>query len=257
MAKTLLRKNSRAKSWTSKKISLLVREGVPHRQAVATAISMAKRHGLVHNPEEESELAEELGTEEEAEEVARGFHGRENQETIEIDEPEVFRENLALLGEMVELEVFIEARQDEGLIPIKFSGETGYENKEDAIYLSCSSDRKQLYINGNCDLPDDWLEETSPSSYEKDLVPIGYVYSISYFADKHHLTGSKQQKNGTPYIHCFGEQTFKHKGNANKIFALEDKILAGLLPMLIYNRLNQGMELVGGGYSVKDEGIWD
>ena len=67
MAKTLLRKNSRAKSWTSKKISLLVREGVPHRQAIATALSMAKGHGLIHNPEEESELAEELGSEEEAE----------------------------------------------------------------------------------------------------------------------------------------------------------------------------------------------
>lgn len=248
-----LRKNSKAKSWISKKIGILRREGVPQQQAIATALSMARHHRLIKNSGEEEELAHELGSEEESEELARGFHGRENRETFEVIEEEPYRDNLAMLGEMVELEVFIEARADEGLIPITFSR----ENQEDLVYLGCTPDRKQLYLTGDTSLPEDWLEEANPASFEKDKVPVGWVYSISYFADKHHLTGPKQQKFGSEYIHCFGEQTFEHSGNSNKVFKLEDKIAAGLLPELIYNRLSGGMELVGGGYEVPDEGIWD
>lgn len=250
MTKAALRKNSKAKSWTSKKVSQLVREGVPQKQAVAVALSEARKYGLVKNPSQEDELRDEL---EEAEEVARGFHGRENKESFEVEELETYRENLALLGEMVELEVWIEARQDEGLIPIQFSR----KNQKDLVFLSCSPDRKQLYLTGDTCLPDDWLEEACPASWEKDKVPVGWVYSISYFADKHHLTGPKQQKFGTEYIHCFGEQTFQHAGNSNKVWKLEEKITAGLLPELIYNRLSGEIELVGGGYEVRDEGIWD
>lgn len=248
-----MRANSKAKSWVRKKVSQLTRSGASKSQAVATAISMAKHHKLIKNPEDEVELTEELGTEDEAEEVARGFHGRENRETFEIDETEVYRENLAMLGEMVELEVFIEARSDEGLVPICFNRKV----QEDIVYLGCTTDRKQLYLTGDSGLPDDWLEEASPQGYEKDKVPIGWIYSISYFADKHHLTGGKQQKYGTEYIHCFGEQTFEHKGNGDRIFALEEKIQAGLLPLLVYDRLGEKMEMVGGGYEVRDEGIWD
>lgn len=252
MAKTALRKNSKARSWISKKISIFRREGMPEKQAVAAALSIARQHKLI-NPSEEAELEQELGTEDEAEELARGFHGRENRETLDIVETESYRENLAILGEMVELEVFIESRSDEGLVPICFSREV----QEDIVYLGSSPDRKQLYLTGDTGLPDDWLQEASPESWGKDKVPIGYVYSVSYFADKHHLTGGGGQEFGTEYIHCFGEQTFEHKGKGDKVFKLEEKIVAGLLPMLVYDRLGERMELVGGGYDVRDEGIWD
>jgi hypothetical protein len=241
-----MRKNSKARSWTEKRIKLLKRQGESEREAVTQAIREARKHGLVRNPEEEEELRDSVS---DAEEVARGFHGRENQETFEIVEKEVYRENLACLGEMVELEVLIEARANEGLIPVCFSR----ENTEDIVLLGCSSDRKQLYLTGDTSLPDDWLEEACPLNFEKDKVPVGFVYSISYFADKHHLTGPKQQKQGTEYIHCFGEQTFKQKG----VRGMEQKIQGGALPILIYNRLSGGMELVGGIYQVRDEGIYD
>ena len=250
MARTL-RKNSKARSWVGKKIKQLQREKYPHEQAVAIAISEAKKYGLISNPDEEAELLED--NQEQAEEVARGFHGRDNRETFEIKEDEVYRENLACLGEMLELEVFIENRADEGLVSICFKRNP----KSEIVFLNCSGDRKQLYLVGETGLPDDWLEEANPSSFQKDKVPVGFVYSISYFADKHHLTGSKQQKYGSEYIHCFGEQTFPARPKFEGIWKLEEKIGGGMLPELVYDRLNERIELIGGGYEVRDEGIWD
>ena len=64
-------------------------------------------------------------------------------------------------------------------------------------------------------------------------------------------------------MHCFGENSFENPdarqdGQADYlIYAPLEKLEAGLLPELIYNRLNGTMELVGGGYVIKDEGIWD
>lgn len=239
-----MRKNSQAKSWSKKRLAQLKRQKMSHEEALVTVLSEAKKHGLVKNPSEVAELKDEL---EDAEEVARGFHGRENLEAFEVEETEVYRENLAFLGNMLDVEVFIEARADEGLITLPF----------EEVMLGASSDRKQLYLTGDTSLPDEWLEEANPVGYQKDKVIIGYVYSISYFADKHHLTGPKQQKKGSEYIHAFAEQTFKAPARYEGVWKLEEKIQAGRLPQLIYNRLSGGLELVGGGYEIRDEGIWD
>lgn len=183
---------------------------------------------------------------EEVEELARGFHGRDNRETFTIKEVEEYRENLAFLGEMLDIEVFIEGRKKDGLITLPF---------ED-VMLGASADRKQLYFVGDTSLPDDWLKKNC-LGWDKDKVSIGWVYAVSYFADKHHLTGPKQQKKGMEYRHCFGEQTIKAPARFEGVWKLKEKWEMGLLPILIYNRLSQCMELVGGAYIVKDEGIWD
>ncbi len=239
-----MRKNSRARSWVSKKIARLVKEGANHSQAVATALSMARHHGLI-NPGDETELSEELN---EAQEVARGFHGRDNREIVEVDSSETYRSDLAMLGYLCELEVLV----GDEVIPLEFS----YE--QDPVFVNCTSDRKQLIlVGGDQALPDEVLEQ-SGDGYDKDKVRVGYVYSISYFADKHHLTGPKQQKKGTEYQHGFGESSFPLKNpKYSGIWKLEEKIEAGKLPLLIYDRLNERIELVGGGYFVKDEGIFD
>lgn len=240
---TALRKNSKARTWVPKKIKQLEKEKYPHKEAVAIALSEARKYGLLKNPEEESELRDDLG---EAEEVARGFHGRENRETFEVEEVEEYRENLAFLGEMLDIEVFIEGRKKDGLITLPFQD----------VMLGCSVDRKQLYFVGETELPDDWLKDNCAGA-DKDKVAVGWVYSVSYLADKHHLVGPKSQKHGAEYIHAFGEQTFKAPARFDGVWKLEEKIEYGMLPQLIYNRLSGGMELVGGGYEVRDEGIWD
>ncbi len=238
-----MRKNSRARPWVAKRIERLRKKGLTSEAALILALQQGSERGLM-NPTEADELKDEI---EAAEELARGFHGRENRESYEVDEHEVYRENLAVIGNLLDMEVLIIQRADEGLITLPF---------ED-VMLSCSSDRKQLYLVGDTSLPDEWLQQSCPSGWDKDKVNIGYDYSIAYHTDKHHLTGPKSQAKGEGYTHCFGEQTYKAPGKFEGVWKLPEKLAAGLLPQVIYNRLSGGMELVGGSYEVRDEGIWD
>ena len=193
----------------------------------------------------------------EAEERAEGAHGRPAKEAIEIREKVRFRENLPMMGELEELEVFNENLYDGDLEQLIFS-----RASKKLVRLGFSSDRKQLFlVGGDQELPDGFLKDVSPNGWQKDKVHIGFLYSITYWTDKHHLEGSSGKLES--YMHCFGEQTFTNP-NAPKdgsadymVWKLEEKLVAGVLPELIYDRLNEQLELVGGGYFVKDEGIWD
>lgn len=237
-----MRSNSKARGWVKKKIAYLRQEGMSKGQSLAVALEEARRHRLLKNPQEIQELRDEL---EDAEDVAKGFHGRDVEETFEEVEEHQFRSELAQLGELIELEVFNENLEE--LLVLSFSR----NNEAEIVRLGASGDRKQLFIvGGDTCLEDELLEEVCPTGYEKDKVPVGYVFSISYFADKHHLTGPKQQKKGCEYIHEFGEQTGKKMG-------VQEKVLSGKLPELVYDRLNQSLEMIGGGYEIRDEGIWD
>ena len=247
-----MRKNAKAKSWVAKKIGYLQEEGVPHKQAVATALAMARKHGLIKNDGEQEELADSF---EDAQEVARGFHGRPNQETIELEESEQYRENQAILGCMEEIELLnLGIFDEDGLEPIEFSPD---------VLLTCSSDRKQLFLMGDMSLPDEWLKKMSSSGWDKDKVILGNAYSISYFADKHHLSGPKQQKKGSSYGHCFGEAMFSNPKESRNglmestVWKPLEKLAAGCLPAVVYDQLNEKIELIGGNYIVKDEGIYD
>lgn len=244
----MLRKNSKARSWVGKKVKQLEREGTGYKQALAIALSEGRKYGLLKNSGEVEELRDEL---DDAQEVARGFHGRENEEEIEEVDEEQYRSELALLGELVELEVFNETQED--MLIFDF----GRDNPDSLVNLACSGDRKQLFlVGGDQSIEDETLEQLG-AGWDKDKVRVGYVYSISYFADKHHLTGPKQQKFGTEYIHSFGEQTVKAPVRNEGVWKLEEKLERNLLPELIYDRLNCKIELVGGGYEIRDEGIWD
>jgi hypothetical protein len=56
----------------------------------------------------------------------------------------------------------------------------------------------------------------------------------------------------------FPDPDAKQDGSADyNIWALEEKLDAMVLPQLVYDRLNEELELVGGVYKVKDEGIFD
>ena len=195
-----------------------------------------------------------------AEDLAVGFHGRASQETFEVEERRNFRQDLAMLGELEELEVFNELAWNETgeLKTFTFS-----RKKKDLVRLAGSPDRRQLFlVGGDQEIPDSVLGDLAGDRQAtKDKVSLGFVYSISYWSDKHHLEGS----NGVmeAYMHCFGESTFENPdarqdGQADYlVFMPEQKLGAGLLPELVYDRLNMTLELVGGGYEIRDEGIWD
>lgn len=194
----------------------------------------------------------------EAEEVASGAHGRPAREVIEISEKRKFRANLPMMGELEELEVFNENLYDGDLEQLVFDR----KKVKALVRLGFSSDRKQLFlVGGDQKLEDGFLKDVSPNGWNKDKVHVGFVYSVTYWTDKHHLEGSSGELES--YMHCFGEQTFPNPnapqdGTADyMIWKLEEKLVRGVLPEIIYDRLNEQLELVGGNYIVKDEGIWD
>lgn len=181
---------------------------------------------------------------EEAKSVARGFHGRDNESESDEEIEEVSETDLAQLGELVEFEL---VTFDGKMQTMKFSR----KNEDDVIKLCCNIDRNQLYlIGGDSAIDEKTLEKVFGWNCKSASVVLGHVCTISYFADKHHLTGPKQQKHGTEYIHSFGEATVKRN-------LPEERIRAGVLPVLIYEIETEQMKLAGGSYTVRDEGIYN
>jgi len=163
--------------------------------------------------------------------LAEQFHGRPSREIIEILEQDTQRDNFAMLGDLQELELVLDGKS---ALPIGFKGNG---NNNDTVFLAADPEGNQLYfIGGDQALPLDDIDMLTEAEREKDLVTVGQVHSITYFADKHHLDGPAEQKDGTSYWHVFGED-------------------GGEKPILVYDKLNERMQLVGGSYRVEDRGI--
>lgn len=238
----LLRSNSRARTWVKKRATRLTKR-MGAAAALEAALSEARASRLV-NDGEAAELKDELS---DAQELARGFHGRDNEAEFEEIESHQYRGELAQLGDLEELEIVT----GDDLSCLTFT---------DSVRLGGSSDRKQLFlVGGDQELSDEFLDALEVG--DKDKVMIGYVYSISYWTDKHHLVGSRGKDEA--YMHCFGEGLFPNpamEGRTmadNSVWMLEEKVSSGVLPMLVYDRLNKHMEFVGGGYEIRDEGIYN
>ena len=172
---------------------------------------------------------------EKAKELARKFHGRENQGDEEIIEEEEYSDDVALLGFLEMLEV----DNGEEILELTFEVEDTLEaNEENEEVIRVCQDPENdtiVFVGGSQEVPDDIL-----TGYEsgKNKVTLGDVVAISYFSDKHHLEGPKKQSTGVLYRHEFGEE-------------------GGRVPTLVYDKRNKTLELVGGDYEIREEGIWN
>lgn len=203
------------------------------RKAVAAATVRKMRQ----NPSALSSLFRNLGIglddESRAELLAQEFHGRPVRETIELEEREVYDTDVSGLGLLKELEILME--DGESVIPIRFSDDNDPTIDEDTVFVVSNPAGTNLeFIGGDQDI--DWQRMDGASPEDKYLVWVGPVYSITYYTDKHHLSGPKSQANGTPYNHEFGDE-------------------GGELPCLIFDRQNRKLLLVGGEYTITPEGI--
>lgn len=166
--------------------------------------------------------------------LAEGFHGRPSRYIEDVLEIERYRTKLAHLGDLVEFEII--DKSGKKVIPISFPA----RDSGDRVSVSATPDRYQILLTGgNQEIDLEEMEDLSDNEKRKDYVCIGEVFSISYFADKYHLEGPKYQKDGTEYIHKFGEED------------------GGERPKLMYDTLNSRMILIGGSYEVRDEGIYN
>lgn len=169
----------------------------------------------------------------EAEQLAEGFHGRPAKEQFDIDETIHYDKDLAQLGLLCEFEILTDS-EDSTVSPIAF------QYRKNPIRLCGTKDRKQIIlVGGNQNLSNCFSALGIPKDYlHKRAVVLGHIHSISYFSDKWHLEGGKEQEKGVEYQHEFGEQ-------------------GGTLPQLIYYPKDERMEISGGSYTIRDEGIYN
>jgi hypothetical protein len=191
----------------------------------------------------------------EIEDLSKEWHGREVRGQTEIEEIENYEDDLVHLGELEELGIWA---ADGSMYTITF--------KKDRPILTCDSDGQNLeVVGGDQDLD---LKDLGVDVGGKRLIPLGYIYSIVYETDKHHLEGS----NGYPesYEHYFAEDFYKEVldpakfKDTDKWFMelvemgkVQDAIEEERLPIAVYNKSDGKILISGGGYSVTELGIKD
>lgn len=161
-----------------------------------------------------------VDTGEAAQERYEEFHGRPSDEEILAQEEIRVRENLGVVGRLVQL--ICECVADGQIYRVNFG--------EDVL-LCVSADGRQLYVIGGDQSLDLESMGFSREQREKDKVFIGSVQQVTYRTRK-----SFDNFAEIDYVHDFGEE-------------------GGTLPALVYDRLNQTLEFAGGDYEIKPEGI--
>jgi hypothetical protein len=163
------------------------------------------------------------------------FHGREADGEDDVVSFENIPDHLTQLGELRELVVILPNNKEE--ITIEFP-----EENTSTILASAPGGTQYVLVGGDQGIDPDSLEQdfgiTSDENWDEwqRKVVLGEVVSLTYFTDKHHLSGPKYQKDGCLYEHQLGEE-------------------GGELPTLVYDPNNESLEIVGGSYVTKEEGI--
>jgi hypothetical protein len=156
-----------------------------------------------------------------ADRIYTEFHGRAPSETLAYAEQTRSRAWLGGLGKLVELVVLTPV----GTYAIEF------EREEDAPMLASSPDGRQLYIVGGDQAVDlDQLGMDGPE-WKKDKMSLGFLQEVTYQTEKEFHDFEL-----IDYYHELGEVT-------------------NVLPTLVYDTLNRKLEIVGGQYEVRPEGI--
>lgn len=145
------------------------------------------------------------------------FHGRPATRVIDYETAYRYPEHFAEIGKLVELRIELDKLNPEFAL-VKFKG----------TQVVCTPDGANIYfIGGDQSVDFDAMNIAS----DKDFVELGPCKYICYDTVK-----GFHDFQQTDYWHLFGE---------------EDNIF----PMLVYDRLNKSLFLVGGNYRVRPEGI--
>lgn len=162
-----------------------------------------------------------VGTDDDASAMYEEFHGKPSSERITVTDSSTYEDALSVLGELIEIKVHCaDGKRDYVL---------GF--RKDGVLLASNPTGTQLYlVGGNQSLPLDTMGITGAQA-SKTSVVIGEAFEITYRTKK-----GFDKFRETEYFHELGEET-------------------GHKPVLIYNTLNCEMELAGGAYETKPEGI--
>jgi len=191
----------------------------------ANILNKANRHPLV-NPRRNPESAVTSLYEE--------FHGEPPQETLQIEETVHEHEWLATLGDLMQLKI---ANKDAGFTEaeINFNGfGTDYEtefNEKDNVRLCSSEDGLQLYVRGGDQAVDLAGLKMNKKPWVRDKMLLGTLIEFTYRTEK-----GFDKFDILNYYHHAGEDT-------------------KIRPVVVYDNKSNLIEIVGGQYEVKPEGV--
>jgi hypothetical protein len=154
---------------------------------------------------------------EEASQMFEQFHGKRPGRIVEYDQPYNYPDNFAELGKLKELRFDLDQRNKN--FPLTNFG---------ACQAVSTPDGSNIYFIGGDQRID--FEALNIAS-DKDFVELGPATYIMY-----HTVKGFHDFDPTDYYHSFGEDD-------------------GILPVLVYDRLNHTLFLIGGNYRVRPEGI--
>lgn len=174
----------------------------------------------------------------EAAEISEGFHGRPPSETIDVEEEEQYTEELGVLGCLVELHITRD--NGETSVKLRFPIPTDPKFEDgDEVYLAAPNKHQMEFVGGDQEIAN--IDEIAKHT-DKQLVKLGCLDKIVYLTDKYHLDDSDGKE--AEYVHKLGKK---------KMFGFSKKRTGR--PEVIYDTVNQQLKLVGGTYSITDEGI--
>ena len=161
------------------------------------------------------------------------FHGFNAKEQITVEKDVHYHSNLWAVGKLEKLEV------------ISPDGEQVMLNGFKGAILSANEDNSQLYIEGGDQGVD--LSEFGIGKPYHDKEDLGEVKKLFYFTNKTHLG---DQGGEAIYHHTLGEERTKR----NYLFGkLKGRKVPR--PRLVYDVMNQALEIIGGEYVIEPEGI--
>ena len=159
--------------------------------------------------------------------VSEEFHGRQPRFVESREDELTYSPVLADLGLLVELGVYSETSGGKPAeTPLVFSANEG-------IRLASNPEKNQMFIVGAVQLDRRTLERlgVDPREMDKEIVAIGPVVNVVYRTAKkmHHLRTAD-------YVHEMAEE-------------------GGVMPQLLWDRLNGELSLAGGTYTITERGI--
>ena len=159
-----------------------------------------------------------------------GFHGEKPKGSVTVQERAHFHTHVWAVGKLVLLKIQLppDRRQPgySNVVDVEFD----YDRKKDPAFLTANESRDQLFIDGG-DQAVDLKVFGIDTPHEKEL--LGYLKSVWYFTDKKHLGNEG------------GLAIYKHKLGEE----------GGELPAVVYRVRDKRLEIVGGSYTIPDEGV--
>ena len=151
------------------------------------------------------------------------FHGKPSERIDVIEESVHYHENLAALGQLVELKI---------KTPTRIKATLAFaEEGPDVATLASSEDGRQLFVlGGNQELDLRAIEMDGPE-WVRDLMDVGELIEVTY-----HTAKGFHKFEPINYFPKLGEET-------------------GVKPRLLYDTRNKRLLIAGGQYEVKPEGI--